>query len=437
MPIDAGIYAQQQQQPSILKGISDAMIVRGQQQAQQINAVKLEEDQRALAAQKQIDEAYAHAIEIGPDGQPKVNQAKLFSYLPGHAIPGALKAQQEFQEAVAKITKLNAEAQITKSDAAGVIINGVKDHGYDPKSYTIGIRALFDAGVITQEQATQYQISGDNDPTKIKSIVDDLAARSKTAAETNNIAAQAKLRAAQTPGAIAKSESEQKIAAGTSPEGITAEQAAQSAAQARAQAELARHNVETEKTARVNAAKPSGVALPVVIQTSDGPQLLDRRTATTTPITSPTGAPVQPAPTADMRNKVAARELVAKSIQTIETLGDTIITRIGPGQRAAAIARGASAVFGNDPQFRTYQDARMALAGNLAVGQQGSRPSDADIKAIWLPLVPDAYRDTKESAAMKWTLIKTMSNAPMESVKGASPAGADAYEQYLQRTQPK
>jgi hypothetical protein len=111
-----------------------------------------------------------------------------------------------------------------------------------------------------------------------------------------------------------------------------------------------------------------------------------------------------------MRNKAAGRELVGKSIFAIKTLGDRIITKIGPSQRADAIKRGAEAVFGNDPEFRTYQDARMALAGNLAVAQQGSRPSDADIKAIWLPLVPDAYRDTAESAAMKWGLINTMSN---------------------------
>jgi hypothetical protein len=118
----------------------------------------------------------------------------------------------------------------------------------------------------------------------------------------------------------------------------------------------------------------------------------------------------QPPETADMRNKAAGRELVGKSISAIKTLGDRIITKIGPSQRADAIKRGAEAVFGNDPEFRTYQDARMALAGNLAVAQQGSRPSDADIKAIWLPLVPDAYRDTAESAAMKWGLINTMSN---------------------------
>ena len=150
--------------------------------------------------------------------------------------------------------------------------------------------------------------------------------------------------------------------------------------------------------------------VPIVIQTERGPQLLDRSTGTVSDITEAGGNAVRRAPTADMRNKEAGRAFVGKSITAIEDLSKRILTRVGPGQRAEAIERGAEAVFGTDPEFRTYQDARMALAGNLAVAQQGSRPSDADIKAIWLPLVPDAYRDTSESAAMKWQLIKTMSN---------------------------
>lgn len=118
--------------------------------------------------------------------------------------------------------------------------------------------------------------------------------------------------------------------------------------------------------------------------------------------------------TADMRNKAQARTLVGKSISALEQLGKEIITTVGPAQRADAIARGAEAVFGHDPKFRTYQDARLALAGNLAVAQQGSRPSDTDIKAIWLPLVPSAYSDTIESAKMKWDMIRTISNQTSE-----------------------
>ncbi len=117
-------------------------------------------------------------------------------------------------------------------------------------------------------------------------------------------------------------------------------------------------------------------------------------------------------PTADMRNKEMGRGFVDKSIGSLEDLSKSILTKVGPAQRLDAIKRGAETVFGNDPKFKTYQDARFALAGNLAVAQQGSRPSDSDIKSIWLPLVPDPYTDTKDSAEMKWSLIRTMSGVP-------------------------
>ena len=127
-------------------------------------------------------------------------------------------------------------------------------------------------------------------------------------------------------------------------------------------------------------------------------------------------------PTADMQNKANARERVGKSIGALKSLGDQIITRVGPRQRAEAMKRGAEAVFGVDPKFRTYQDARVALAGNLAVAQQGSRPSDVDVLRVWLPLVPDPYRDTSESAALKWEMINNMMSIPGVSGVAEPPA---------------
>lgn len=149
--------------------------------------------------------------------------------------------------------------------------------------------------------------------------------------------------------------------------------------------------------------------MPVVIQTAEGPKLLDKRSGITKPITKEGGEIEPQAPTTEMRNRVEARRLVSTSIDAVKNLSERVITKIGIAQRAGAVGRDIQAKLGNDPEFITYQDSRSALAGNLAVAQQGSRPSDADIKAIWLPLVPDAFRDTKESAAMKWELIKTMS----------------------------
>src|SRR5574341_332318 len=126
-------------------------------------------------------------------------------------------------------------------------------------------------------------------------------------------------------------------------------------------------------------------------------------------------------PTTDTRNKEMARARVGRSIDALQALASRVVTKVGPAQRIEAIKRGAMAAFGSDPEFQTYQDAREALAGNLAVAQQGSRPSDADIKAIWLPLVPDAYRDTTASMAMKWSMIRTMAGQEQGTAAPAAP----------------
>lgn len=164
---------------------------------------------------------------------------------------------------------------------------------------------------------------------------------------------------------------------------------------------------------------------PIVIQTGAGPQLLDRGTGTARAITGADGQTVGLAPTAEMRNREAATGKAFESVKAVRALGDKLITKVGPAQRAQAVARGAAAVFGNDPEFRAYQDARKALAGNLAVMQQGSRPSDADIMQIWLPLVPDVYRDTKESADIKWRLIEVGSGFNQAGASQGIPAGTD------------
>lgn len=129
-------------------------------------------------------------------------------------------------------------------------------------------------------------------------------------------------------------------------------------------------------------------------------------------------------PTADMRNKEHGKAAAGRAVDAVRTLGESIITRVGPAQRADAIKRGVGAVFGNDPEFRAYEDSRMALAGTLAVEQQGSRVSDADVKALWLPMVPDAYRDTAESYALKWKLIDAMRGKGDDgAASGSAPGG--------------
>lgn len=76
--------------------------------------------------------------------------------------------------------------------------------------------------------------------------------------------------------------------------------------------------------------------VPIVIQTADGPQLVNRMDATTRPITSG-GDQVQPAPTSEMRNRAAAGGRAAPVLAAIGELSEKINT----GQGVMAKVTGA------------------------------------------------------------------------------------------------
>ena len=80
--------------------------------------------------------------------------------------------------------------------------------------------------------------------------------------------------------------------------------------------------------------------------------------------------------TADMRNKVAGKATAARAVQAVRDLGAKILTKVGPAQRADAIKRGAEAIWGTDPEFRTYQDSPDGIgrhAGGGTAGLTGQR----------------------------------------------------------------
>ncbi len=134
--------------------------------------------------------------------------------------------------------------------------------------------------------------------------------------------------------------------------------------------------------------------------------------------------------TTEERNKERNRSVVSTAVQAVRDLGEKVITeKVAIVQRAKAAGRAVDAALADDPEYRAYQDSRVALAGNLAVLQQGSRPSDADIKAVWLPLVPDAFRDTANSAALKWKLIDQMSGFDSKP-QGEGPAVGTVQDGY-------
>lgn len=127
----------------------------------------------------------------------------------------------------------------------------------------------------------------------------------------------------------------------------------------------------------------------------------------------------QSGPTADMRNKEIGRQITSQVKTRLQEMSQALIGKTGIAQRMTAEGRDLMATFGHDDDFRTYQDARKALAASLAVAQQGSRPSDADVLAIWLPMIPDAFRDTAGSQKQKWEIIDMMAGLSQSRLPGA------------------
>ena len=120
------------------------------------------------------------------------------------------------------------------------------------------------------------------------------------------------------------------------------------------------------------------------------------------------GAEYAAGPTAEMRNRKAAKEKLLPAINELKALGGRVIKeKIAIAQRAIAAGRSVESALGSDPEYITYRDMRKALALTLAVAIQGSRPSDTEREAAE-GMVPDMFKDTADSAKMKWKMIETM-----------------------------
>lgn len=101
-------------------------------------------------------------------------------------------------------------------------------------------------------------------------------------------------------------------------------------------------------------------------------------------------------------------------------------------QMVDALKRGGEAALANDPDYRTYQDYRNSVAASLGIMDQGSRISDYDVKGIYLPMVPDIFKDTEESAKMKWGLIdlKLGVKPPATEGSGTQPQSTTPIEKW-------
>lgn len=109
--------------------------------------------------------------------------------------------------------------------------------------------------------------------------------------------------------------------------------------------------------------------------------------------------------TADMRNRKAARERMSPTINSARQLSQKVITETAAVvQRAKASGMSVDAALRGHPTYQAYQAGRSALAVNLAVAKQGSRPTEADVQ-IELMQIPDVFSDPVETAALKWAML--------------------------------
>lgn len=146
-------------------------------------------------------------------------------------------------------------------------------------------------------------------------------------------------------------------------------------------------------------------------------------------------------PTAEMRNKANAKEFIGRAMSGLEGLGKKVITEKSTLLQAAkASGRSVDAVLTDDPDYKTYQASRFAMAANLAVAQQGGRPSDKDVESGWLPLIPNVFYDTPESASRKWEFIRLLigqappeTPAPVQDNSGGGLLGGPAVQELLRK----
>lgn len=129
---------------------------------------------------------------------------------------------------------------------------------------------------------------------------------------------------------------------------------------------------------------------------------------------------VRPPLPAELRVREAAKEVVEKNVDQMQELSKKLITEKSRFEQAAKAAKMTVASYlQSNPEFQAYQAARFALAANLAVAQQGSRPSNEDVSKVWLPLVPDVFANDAASAPLYWQLMRNM--AGLHAAKGDQP----------------
>ena len=389
-------------QEDLLTKFGRMSALKGMLQGQQTNELELQERRRAMQTRLAISEAISKAGSL----EAALPEIKKISPEYGLKIENEIKESKSWDAKTRHDKTLEAQAQTNSIIAK---IQGVEDQaGYDAAIAEVRKFPGIDQGLVEYYAGIPFS-------PRLKKHIESQLGYDKQQAD---IAAENSRKALQ---------DEQRR--GAKAQARMAEQEAELTPQERANLKERRNlpGQDVPYPADVEAQKRRlQPPQTVVIQTVD---------AAGNPISKivpkQSGSEFAAPPTADMRNKEAARKLLIPAIGQIEGLGKRVITeKTAIVQKAKSVGRSVDAALANDPDYRVYQDGRFALAGNLAVAQQGARPSDADIKAVWLPLVPNVFADTTESARMKWELIRVMSGLTSAGAQPPPQGGQDEFSQF-------
>lgn len=126
-------------------------------------------------------------------------------------------------------------------------------------------------------------------------------------------------------------------------------------------------------------------------------------------------------PPEEARVKALARQRTSEFSRKLKGISDRLITkRNALEQRLFATGRSVKAALENDPDYRVFVDYRAALAAAMGTAEQGSRISDFDVTGVYAPMIPDVFRDTVDSAKVKWELIGNRFSAEPKTPSGAA-----------------
>lgn len=377
------------------------------QQTMQMNELKIAEEQRKQAEQQAIQQAYT---ESGGDID------KFFQIAPSKNIsPETLLKLQEsitqYKKSKLDLSHAEWQQEQDKNNTLSQALDAIASVPVDvqPAAWDRAMQQLMGQGKLTPEESEQYRQYPGPDGIKQMSLA------RKTSDQINEQIRNERAAAAE------KREQEEFDARKAA--GNLGGDRAGSAFIQKYEAYVKLQEAELGRKLTPAEAKQAWAKVQADERAStlnDSDRLLSPNEAGTLDVpygTTRAGAAGREAKTVDQRNKEVARGKVEMAIGALEDLGKKVITEKNAAiQRAKATGRAIETVLGDDPDFRAYQASRMALAGNLAVAQQGSRPSDADIRSIWLPLVPDAFKDTIASSAALWQMIRI--NAGLEESAG-------------------